>query len=583
MKTTINHFNKNTSLWKIKSLDFFWAGDYLMGDDVMQVQPLLENHISALDKKLSSYNNLSIEYVALLKKRFLTFSEYKLLSKSNKTTKSINGISSHAINYWELLKKSSLKSLLHNQLENDKKYLELLQKCLPKPATYFFSPRPVPVPISALNRHLLITGRTGSGKTHFIKSLFYQLQKQTSEKQTASLILIDPHGDISSELLTLRLNLKNPERLWYVDPHLDSKMIPCINPFWEKVTDPVFVDLLSQQWAKAFADLIPESGLSLNMETLLKPCLCVLIENGGFGLMDLKNFMDDTLNSELVELGKKSKNPVFSSFFEQGFLNKKLALTKLAVHNRLQFLMNNYVFYQMMNGPCTIDLKKAMQEGKVVLFNLSKGKLGEDTSRALGRFISATILSIALQRAFVGESTRVNKTYMFVDEFHNLASLSMETIFSEARKYNLHMIVGVQSVSQLPTSLKEMVLNNTAVKLVGINGLPALKLQAPDIGVSFSDLQNLPPFYFYLKYDHHPALKVKSPDFLLSHHKTYFALPKEVKSIKEFCLHQSGIYRSSDVTTKDKTKNTTHASPNNKQIHNPPRENSSDFMPKFDL
>lgn len=342
------------------------------------------------------------------------------------------------------------------------------------------------------------------------------------------------------------------------------------------------MDLLSQQWAKAFAELIPEAGISLNMETLLKPCLCVLIENGGFGLMDLKNFMDDTLNSELVEMGKKSKNPVFGSFFEQGFLNKKLAVTKLAVYNRLQFLMNNYVFYQMMNGPCTIDLKIAMQEGKVVLFNLSKGKLGEDTSRALGRFISATILSIALQRAFIRESTR-GKTYLFVDEFHNLASSSMETVFSEARKYNLHMIVGVQSVSQLPFSLKEMVLNNTAVKLVGINGLPALKLQAPDIGVSFSDLQNLPPFYFYLKYDNHPALKIKSPNFLLKHHKAYFALPKQVKSIKEFCLHQSGIYRNSEFLNEDKTKNTTQVSPEGNQNQKTPRDTSGDFMPKFDL
>ncbi|WP_396146051.1 type IV secretion system DNA-binding domain-containing protein [Flavobacterium sp.] len=582
MKTAIVHFNKNLPLWKIKSLDLFWAGDYIMADTTELTQPMIVNHISELDKKLSSISTTSIEYVTLLKKRFLSFSEYEILSKSAKNTKNPNGISIHAINYWELLKKSSLKHLLYNATDDAKNYLELLQKYLPKPYAYFFSPRPVPVPISALNRHLLITGRTGSGKTHFIKSLFYQLQEQTAQKKSSSLILIDPHGDISSELLTLRLNLKNPERLWYVDPHLDSKLIPCINPFWDKVTDPVFVDLLSQQWAKAFADLIPEAGISLNMETLLKPCLCVLIENGGFGLMDLKNFMDDTLNSELVELGKKSRNPVFRGFFEQGFLNKKLALTKLAVYNRLQFLMNNYIFYQMMNGPCTIDLKKAMQDGKVVLFNLSKGKLGEDSSRAMGRFISATILSIALQRAFEDESTR-GKTYLFVDEFHNLASSSMETVFSEARKYNLHMIVGVQSVSQLPSSLKEMVLNNTAVKLVGINGLPALKLQAPDIGVSFSELQNLPPFYFYLKYDHHPALKVKSPDFLIKNHKVYFALPKEVKSIKEFCLHQSGIYRNSELPVEDKTKKTTQTSPDSNQNHKTPKESYGDFMPKFDL
>ena len=132
--------------------------------------------------------------------------------------------------------------------------------------------------------------------------MFYLIQKHTSQNKQASLILIDPHGDVSLSLLSLRLNLKDPSRLWYIDPQMDTAKTPSINPFWEKVTDPVFVDLLSQQWAKAFSELIAESSLSLQMETLLKPCLSVLLEKGECGLMDLQNFMDDSQNKELVEL-----------------------------------------------------------------------------------------------------------------------------------------------------------------------------------------------------------------------------------------------------------------------------------------
>lgn len=569
-------WNRDTPLWKITSMDFFWSGEYRIADCLEVRERLLKKHISRIDKQLSGMRQGSPGFISILKRRFLAYDEFCSLTGLNRNVKPGNGLSEFAALYWELLKNSSMKSLLHLNTDYEENYLELFQKCLPNASGFFFSPRPVPFPISALDRHLIITGRTGSGKTQFMQSLFYQLQEKTQLKQNASLILIDPHGDISSQLLSLRLNLKSLNRIWYIDPQWDRKKMPCLNPFWQKVKSPVLVDLLAQQWAKAFSELIPETGMSLQMETLLKPCLSVMFSRGGCGLMDLQEFMDDSVNTKWVELGMQSSNPVYRTFFEQAFLNKKYAITKLAIYTRLQHLMNNYSFYQMMNGQSTIDLKKGMQEGKVILFNLSKGKLGEDTSRALGRFISATILSIALQRAFEGEGKR-KSCYLFVDEFHNLASGSMETVFSEARKYNLHLIVGTQSIGQLPLSLRDMVLNNTAVKLVGINGLPALKSQAADIGVSYSELQNLPPYHFYLKYDHHPALKIKSPDFLLRNPKLYFALPNEQKSIKEFCINQSGIYIDSGTSEKESGREIQR----NDAVSDESKPN--DFTPRFGL
>ena len=225
----------------------------------------------------------------------------------------------------------------------------------------------------------------------------------------------------------------------------------------------------------------------------------------------------------------------------------------------------------MMNWKSNFDLKKEMQHWKVILFNLSKWKLGEDTSRALWKFISATLLSIALQRAFEEESFRT-PTYLFVDEFHNLATWgsSMETIFSEARKYRLHLIVGTQNVNQLPASLRDMVINNTAVKLVGINGLVALKSQAWDLGVSFNALKFLPPFYFYLKQDHYTAVKIKSPDFLLKHPKRYFLSKKEQAKLKTQILSDTLLYRSSE-------ENLSATSSQNAT------ESTDNFKPKFQL
>lgn len=440
-----------------------------MEDNALARETILLHHTRSVDEQLKRHASGSRLFLKLLKTRLLTFEEFSYLKNSRTNPERKTNCSPFALEYLKLVQSqfsNALLSIHHDDEETH--FTELLKKWIPRTSTLFFRPEPVPFPISALHRHLIITGKTGSGKSQFMLTLFYQLQFHSHKKKQHAQVFLDPHGDISEKLLSLRLNGQNYERLWYIDPSLSTKKIPCINPFWEKVESPVLTDLLAQQRAKAFAELIPEAGMSLQMEALLKPCLWVMFQKGSCGLFDLQIFMDDSQNQEWVALGRASKNPVFRNFFEQSFLNKKYAPTKLAIFTRLQLLLNNYTFYQMMNGRNTVDIKQGMKQGKIMLFNLSKGKLGEDTSKALARFISATLLSIALQRAFESERNRKH-CFLFADEFHNMASSSMESVFSEARKYHLHLVVGTQTVDQLPLSLKKTVLNNTAVKLVGIN------------------------------------------------------------------------------------------------------------------
>jgi len=571
---TLSNWNKWFSLWQIDAGVYLVFGTSFLARNTESLDKAVKSHVQAIDHRLEDMNPASLAFMRLLRRRFLTRGEYEDLidgrmQRANRTGKTFS------MRYWDHLVESPFKHLLDKTI--DEGYLELFKICLPKAAKFFFSPTPVPLPISALDRHMIITGRTGSGKTEFLKALFYQLQKSSHEKQQFSMVLLDPHGDVSEQLLGLRLNTDKPQRLMYVDAGLSRGYIPCLNPFWDRIENPILADLLAQQWSKAFSELIPEAGMSLQMETLLKPCLAVMFASGGCGLKDLQEFMDDATNAGWIEKGRKSANPVYRSFFENAFPNKKYALTKLAIYTRLQHLANNHYFHAMMNGRSTVDMGEALATGKVVLFNLSKGKLGEETSRALGKFVSATILSLALQRAFSQHAQR-KPCYLFIDEFHNLASSSMQTIFSEARKYRLHLIVGTQSVGQLPASLKDMVLNNTGVKLMGINGLPALKLQAPEIGVSSKDSQKLEPYHFYLKYDRHPALVVKSPDFLLGRkEKQYFVLPKELKSIKEFCVKQSGLYRPVGIDDEESQQGSADSEQPKDMV------SQDDFTPRFGL
>lgn len=304
---------------------------------------------------------------------------------------------------------------------------------------------------------------------------------------------------------------------------------------------------MSQQFAKALSEMISEVGLSLQMETLLKPCLAVLFQKWECGLSDLQTFMDDSQNEKRVELGRQSENPAYRQFFQTAFLNGKYHATKLAVYTRIQNLQNNYSFYLMMNWPATVDFRKMMNgwknDGKLMLFNLWKGKLWTDASKALGIFISATVVSIALQRAFQKEQYR-KPCYLFVDEFASFASAdSYSIILSETRKYKLYLIALTQSITQLPTELRNTILNNVSVKIVWANGFPALKAQANDLGISSAKLQFLPPFHFFVKNSHYPWKQIKSPDFLLKRPKKYSMNPKQLQELKKKIVNDSTRYR----------------------------------------
>ncbi|WP_123906970.1 hypothetical protein [Chryseobacterium sp. HMWF035] len=113
------------------------------------------------------------------------------------------------------------------------------------------------------------------------------------------------------------------------------------------------------------------AGLSLYMDTLLKPCLFLLFSKGGCGLRDLQEMMDDTANEKRIALGKQSPYPVYRSFFEN-FSHKRYEATKMALYTRIQNLSNHWAVYHMLNGVPTVNFERAIDQGMVVLVNLSK-------------------------------------------------------------------------------------------------------------------------------------------------------------------------------------------------------------------
>jgi len=433
-------------------------------------------------------------------------------------------------------------------LENYLKFLEDFGMFNLKEILNFFLP--VFLKEEYFERHAYITGMTGSGKSELIKLLVYglsfnkipfktnilQIFSKNKLKKNKSIVVIDPHGDLAEQISKWKefTNKENFENLVYIDPFLDKEYIPVLNPFDIKDKSETNIDILAQELTKVFQELIKDSKLTLQMETLLNPCISTLLRRKNSTLRDLQRFMNDELNKDLVEEGLNSPNPAHRDFFKYAFYNKTYTPTKQSIFTKIQSLLNSKIFHNLVIGKSTIDLEKLINEKKIIIFNLSKGKLGTDTSEAFGRLIIALLNFIALKRADIPEDRRI-RTFLFIDEFQNYISKSIETTLTENRKYKLFMVLSQQILGQgMNTQMKNIILSNTFVKFIGMNALNTLKALSNETGIELEKLQNLDKGEFYTKIGNKPAFKFKTATFLLGNKNSM--KQKEWEKLKKFLL-----------------------------------------------
>jgi len=166
----------------------------------------------------------------------------------------------------------------------------------------------------------------------------------------------------------------------------------------------------------------------------------------------------------------------------------------------------------MVNGQSTFDLKQAIDDKKVILFNLSKGSIGDEASEALGRFIIANIKGIAMRRASLDEEKRV-PVHLYIDECQNFIGPSIHTILTETRKYKLHLTMAQQVAGDgMGPDLKQIVFNNVQVNFAGLvkkdSNLPQI------LNVGIDDLQRLGIGEFYCRIGTGSTLMMKAYSYL---------------------------------------------------------------------
>lgn len=349
------------------------------------------------------------------------------------------------------------------------------------------------IPITQKGCHTYITGGTGSGKSELLKSLIWHY---LTRNKSTGLVLLTPNGEIAEQVAKFWVNIEN-NRLIYIEPNLDG-FFPCLNPFDVPNKDHLS-DIEAENYAQAFLsvfqELLGETDFTSQMKALLQAVLPVIIKLPHSSIYDLIDFLepaqDKTHNQRVYDYldfaNKNLKNKGILDFLNGQFLHDETYnRTKFAIHTRLRTLFNSTVMQSVMIGQSTLNIEQAIEQRKLIVFNFAKGKLPIDY-RALGLFILANIKIISFKRD--GKKDFV-PCHLFIDEFQNYITPSLQEILEESRKYKLYLTLAQQQAgARMGKGLFASILGNTAIKITGANEVDSLKVLADETGESVKNLQ----------------------------------------------------------------------------------------------
>jgi DNA helicase HerA-like ATPase len=340
--------------------------------------------------------------------------------------------------------------------------------------------------------HIYVIGKTGVGKSTLLETLARQ-----DVSAGRGFALIDPHGDLV-ERIYAGMPAPDRERVSYLNAP-DPQQPFGYNPLRRVRADRVslaasgLLETLRKLWPNAWG---------VRMEHVLRNSLYVLLERDGSTLPDILRLYTDPVFRRAVV--SKTGNQVVRAFWRNEFENywpRQQAEAVAPIQNKLGALLSDPTLYRILVEP-KVDLhfRQMMDEGQVLLVNLSKGQIGEDSALVLGSLIVSTIGLAAFSRSGISVDTR-RPFFFYVDEFQNFTTLSFANMMSELRKYGVGLTLAHQHMHQLEPDILHAVLGNAATlisfRIGPEDAIMLAKEFQPTFGVE--DLINLPNRDFYLK------------------------------------------------------------------------------------
>ena len=345
-------------------------------------------------------------------------------------------------------------------------------------------------------RHMYVIGKTGTGKTEMLENMAL-----ADIKAGHGLGIIDPHGEFAEKILELIPESRMDDVIYFNPADINYPI--AFNPL--EVADPELRHLVASGIMSVFKKIWPDVW-SARMEYILNNSLLTLLEYPGSTLLGIMHLLSDKeYRRKVVD---NLHDSVVKSFWVDEFARYTQRLETeavAAIQNKVgQFVSNPLIRNIICQAHSSINLRKIMDEKKIFIANLSKGKIGEDNSALLGALMITKLQLEAMTRSDIAESQRKD-FYLYVDEFQNFATDSFANILSEARKYRLNLILAHQYIGQLTsdrnTKVRDAVFGNVGTIVVFRVGAEDAEFLEKEFEPEFliNDLVNLAKFNIYVK------------------------------------------------------------------------------------
>ncbi|MCK1481022.1 type IV secretion system DNA-binding domain-containing protein [Bradyrhizobium sp. 197] len=340
--------------------------------------------------------------------------------------------------------------------------------------------------------HTYIIGKTGTGKSTLIETMALQ-----DIENGRGLALIDPHGDLV-ERIAAQVSERRMSDVIYLNA-CDPTQPYGYNPLRHVREDRIalaasgFIEVFKKMWPDAWG---------VRMEHILRNVLMALLEQPHATMHDILHVLSD--QKFRMEIARKLKNETVRTFLLKEFDRFSFGYRAdgtAPIQNKVGAFLSDPLLNRLLTAPDRdLHIRQIMDEGGVLLVNLAKGQIGEDSSSLLGGLLVTTLGLAAFSRAELLEDQR-RDFYVYVDEFQNFTTLAMANMFSELRKYRVGFTVAHQYLHQLEPDVRHAVLGNAGTIISFRVGSEDATYLAREFQERFDelDLLQLPNYHIYLK------------------------------------------------------------------------------------
>jgi CxxC-x17-CxxC domain-containing protein len=341
-------------------------------------------------------------------------------------------------------------------------------------------------------RHMYLIGKTGMGKSTVLENMIID-----DIRAGRGVAVVDPHGDLAEKIIEYIPSNRINDVVYFnpadIDYPIAFNLVEQVEPHLRHLVASGLIGVFQKLWADSWGP---------RLEYILRNSILAILDFPGSTLLGVVRMLSDKEYRKKVV--SNITDPVVKSFWEKefaGYADKFASEAVSPIQNKVgQFLSSSFMRNIVGQVKSSIDMRSIMDEGKILIMNLSKGRIGEDNSALLGAMMITKIQLAAMSRVDISEKDR-RDFYLYIDEFQNFSTESFANILSEARKYRLNLIMAHQYIEQLNERVKPAVFGNVGTIIVFRVGAADAEELVKEFTPVFTeeDIVNLPKYEMYLK------------------------------------------------------------------------------------